>query len=403
MRKQEPARSFERAVIGVVVLLAFVVLFEVSNAISPSRPPTLDTPELSDQEAGLSETLQARVTRVLEERPENAEDLQQLYQKLELEITHGSLKGQHIVVEQGLLTLTSAAMQYKTGDQVLVEYTHGPQGDHFVITDFIRLKSLFWLGVGFALITLLVGRWRGLFSLIGTAFSFVVILRFILPQILAGRDPVLVSVVGSVILMGCTLYIVYGWEMQTHAAAGGLFLSLVLTALLAALFVNWSRLSGFSTDEATFLMMESSIPIDPRGLLLSGIIIGALGVLDDIAVGQASAIFRLSAVSPDLDWRSLFEHGMKIGRDHIAGMVNTLVLAYVGASLPFMLLFSLYSEPFLQTVNRGFIAEEIVRTLVGSMGLIATVPLTSLLASWLAASQATGYEIVDGEHSATAK
>jgi len=403
MRKQEPARSFERAVIGIVVLLAFVVLFEVSNALFPSSPPTLDTPELSAQEAGLSETLQARVTRVLEERPENVEDHQQLYQKLELLVTHGSLKGQHIVVEQGLLTLTSAAMQYKTGDQVLVGYTHGPQGDHFVITDFIRLKSLFWLGVGFALITLVVGRWKGLFSLIGTAFSFVIILRFILPQILAGRDPVLVSVVGSVILMGCTLYIVYGWEMQTHAAAGGLFLSLVLTAILAALFVNWSRLSGFSTDEATFLMMESSIPIDPRGLLLSGIIIGALGVLDDIAVGQASAIFRLSAVNPDLDWRSLFEHGMKIGRDHIAGMVNTLVLAYVGASLPFMLLFSLYSEPFLQTVNRGFIAEEIVRTLVGSMGLIATVPLTSLLASWLAASQATRYESVDGEHSVTTK
>jgi len=403
MRKQEASRPFERVLIGIVVLLAFVVLFEVSNAIFPSRPTTLDTPELSPRETEQSETLQARVTRVLEEKPENVENHQQLYQKLELEVTHGSLKDQHIVVERGLLTLTSVAMQYKTGDQVLVEYTHGPQGDNFMITDFVRLKSLLWLGAGFALITLVVGRWKGLFSLIGTLFSFVIILRFILPQILAGRDPVLVSVVGSVILMGCTLYIVYGWELQTHAAAGGLFLSLVLTALLAALFVNWSRLSGFSTDETTFLMMESSIPIDPRGLLLSGIIIGTLGVLDDIAVGQSSAIFRLSEVNPDLDWHSLFEHGMKIGRDHIAGMVNTLVLAYVGASLPFMLLFSLYSEPFLQTMNRGFIAEEIVRTLVGSIGLIATVPITSLLASWLAPLQAARYKIVDGEPSAMSK
>jgi len=403
VRKEEPARSFERAIIGIVVLLVFVVLFEVSSTIDPPGTSKLDGPELPIQEAGLSETLQAKVTRVLEERPENAEDHRQPYQKLELMVTHGSLKGQHIVVEHGLLTLTTAATQYKAGDQVLVQYTHGPQRDRFVITDFIRLKSLFWLGVGFALITLVVGRWKGLFSLIGTLFSFVIILRFILPQILAGRDPVLVSIIGSVILMGCTLYIVYGWEMQTHAAASGLFLSLVLTALLAALFVNWSRLSGFGADESTFLMIASDTPINPRGLLLSGIIIGTLGVLDDVAVGQASAIFRLSAVDPDLDWRSLFEHGMKIGRDHIAGMVNTLVLAYVGASLPFLLLFTLYSEPFLQTINREFIAEEIVRTLVGSIGLIATVPLTSLLASWLASSQTTKHEIVDGKHPAAAE
>ncbi len=388
MRKRKPARPFERALVGIVVVLAFLVLFEVSGAIPPSKTHDLDPTEPPTQETDRSETLRARVTKVLEEGSANAREPQQLYQKLEIVVTQGSLEGQHVVVEQGLLTLATGATRYRVGDQVLVEYTHGPQAEHFVITDFIRLRSLFWLALGFVLVTLAVGRWKGLFSLIGTLFSFVIIMRFILPQILAGRDPVVVSVIGSVVLMGVSLYIVYGWELQTHAAAGGLFLSLVLTALLAALFVNYTRLSGFGADEAAFLMMTSDIPIDPRGLVLSGIIIGALGVLDDIAVGQASAIFRLSAVNPRLSQRSLFEHGMKIGRDHIAGMVNTLVLAYVGASLPFLLLFTIYSEPFLQTVNRGFIAKEIVRTLVGSLGLISAVPLTSLLASWLASSQA---------------
>lgn len=400
MRKQKTAKPFERAIIGTVVLLASIVLSEVSSAILRPETPGSDSSETTSQDTGLSETLQARVTNVLDERPNESAGPQQLYQKLELLVTRGSLKGQHIEVEQGLLTLATAATAYKAGDQVLVEYTRGPHGERFVISDFVRLKSLFWLGAGFVLLTLAVGRWKGLFSLIGTVFSFVIIMRFILPLILAGRNPVLVSVVGSVIIMGCTLYLVYGWQMQTHAAAGGLFLSLVLTALLAALFVNWSRLSGFSADEAAFLAMESDISIDPRGLVLSGIIIGALGVLDDMAVGQASAIFRLSAVNPGLGPRSLFGHGMKIGRDHIAGMVNTLVLAYVGASLPFLLLFTLYSEPFLQTVNRGFIAEEIVRTLVGSLGLIAAVPLTSLLASLLASSQAARRKVSDTGDSA---
>jgi len=392
LNKARVVPSYERAIIGIVLLLAFVALFEVLNALLPARSPRSGVSGPATQDTNLSETLQARVTKAAEEESTSAADAggaQRPHQRLELLVTRGSLKGQQIVVTPGSLTMAGAATHYRVGDEVMVEHTHGPQGDHFVITDFVRLKPLLWLGLAFALSTLAVGRWKGFYSLIATAFSFVVIMHFILPQILAGRDPVLVTVIGSIILMGCTIYVVYGWQMQTHAAAGGLFLSLILTAFLAALFVNWSRLHGLSADEATFLMMESDTPIDFRGLLLSGIIIGAVGVLYDVAVTQASAIFRMTEIDPHLGWRDLFRYGMKIGRDHIAGMVNTLVLAYVGASLPFLLLFTLYAEPFLLTVNRAFIAEEIVRTLVGSLGLIATVPLTSLLASWLASSRST--------------
>jgi uncharacterized membrane protein len=163
-------------------------------------------------------------------------------------------------------------------------------------------------------------------------------------------------------------------------AVAGLLLSLVLTGVLAIWFVDWTRLSGFGAEEAGFLQVAGA-QLDLQGLLLAAIIIGSLGALDDIAVGQASAIVELSKANPNLSWQSLFKHGMNIGRDHIAAMVNTLVLAYVGAALPLLLLFTVYAEPLGTTLNREIIAEEIVRTLVGSLGLLAGVPLTSLIAA----------------------
>jgi uncharacterized membrane protein len=163
-------------------------------------------------------------------------------------------------------------------------------------------------------------------------------------------------------------------------AVAGLFCSLVVTGLLAVWFVGWTRLSGFGAEEAGFLRI-AGVQVDPRGLLLAGIIIGTLGALDDIAVGQSSSIFELSKANPSLGWGELFRRGMVIGRDHIAAMVNTLLLAYVGAALPLVLLFSVYAESLGITLNREIIAEEIVRTLVGSLGLLAGVPLTSLIAA----------------------
>jgi len=179
------------------------------------------------------------------------------------------------------------------------------------------------------------------------------------------------------------LYFVYGWNLKSHTAVIGLVLSLVLTGLLAVWFVDWTRLSGIGSEDAWYLQ-AAGWEIDPRGLLLAGILIGALGVLDDVAVGQASAVFELHRANPELGWRELFRRGMNIGRDHIASMVNTLVLAYVGAGLPLLLLFSIYTEPLSLTVSREVIAEEIVRTLAGSLGLLAGVPLTTLIASLLA-------------------
>jgi uncharacterized membrane protein len=359
----------------VVVLLALIARQQVPGGPEPGLAP------------GESQQLRARVVEVLEEGTVTQGEFEQPYQRLRLRITEGALEGQEVEVEYGLLGLTNESRTFQAGDRVVVERTRSQNGtDLFFITDYVRTGPLLWLTLLFVAFTLLLSGFQGLRSLAGMGISLLIIIGFIVPQILAGRDPILIAVAGSVVMMGLSLYLVYGWEAKTHVAVAGLFLSLVLTSLLALWFVDWARLSGFGAEEVGFLQV-AGVQIDTQGLLLAGIIVGTLGALDDIAVGQSSAIFQLNRANPSLNWQALFRHGMVIGRDHIAAMVNTLLLAYAGAALPLLLMFSVYAEPLGATINRAIIAEEIVRTLVGSLGLLAGVPLTSLIAALVAAGK----------------
>ena len=362
-----------------------IAIFALLAAIAGGRSPESESTDLAP---GESEILRGRVVEVLEEGMVDQGGFSQPYQRLSLRITEGALDGQLVEVEQGLLGLTNQSRLFQVGDRVLVEYTRGVDGqDLFLITEYVRTGPLLWLLFLFVVATLLVSGWQGLRSLAGMAISLVVIIGFIVPQILAGREPVTIAILGSVVMMGISLYLVYGWKAKTHVAVAGLFVSLILTGLLAILFVSWTRLSGFGAEEAGFLQV-AGVQLNTRGLLLAGIIVGTLGALDDVAVGQSSTIFELSRANPSLSWQSLLWHGMTVGRDHIAAMVNTLLLAYVGAALPLVLLLSVYSESLGITLNREIIAEEIVRTLVGSLGLLAGVPLTSLIAALVAQRKA---------------
>jgi uncharacterized membrane protein len=361
--------------------LIAVAIFAILAAVASRQSPTIQSNCLGP---GESESLRARVVKVLEEGTVDQGDFQQPYQTLRLHISRGSLNGQEIEVEQGLMGLTNQSRMFRAGDRVLVEHTRSLDGtDVFYVTDYVRTGPLIWLAALFVAATLLLSRRQGARSLLGMVLSLAIIAGFIVPRILAGWDPVLVAILGSVVMMGAGLYLVYGWQPKTHVTVVGLFLSLVLTGFLATWFMNWTRLSGLSTEEAGFLQAAGT-HLDLQGLLLAGILIGALGVLDDVAIGQSSAVFELSRANTSLSWQALFRHGMVIGRDHIAAMVNTLLLAYVGAALPLLLLFSVNAEPLGMTFNREVIAEEIVRTLVGSLGLLAAVPLTSLIAALVA-------------------
>jgi uncharacterized membrane protein len=215
-------------------------------------------------------------------------------------------------------------------------------------------------------------------------FSLYVIVDFIIPHILAGDDPLRVSIIGSVILLGVSLYLTYGWTLKTHAAVLSMVFVLLLTGLLAGLFVVFTRLNGTGDENVMYLMQLSQTPINLRGLFLGGLIIGALGVLDDLVTTQAAAVFELHHANQSLGFRRLYSSAMRIGQDHVAATVNTLVLAYAGGALPMLLLFSLAKGDYGYLVNFSFIAEEIVRTLVGSLGLIAAVPLTTVIAIFFA-------------------
>ena len=370
-----------RRVWWVIGALLAVGILLILAAIAGRGSPTGENTQLAP---GESEILRARVVEVLEEGVLDQGGVSQPYQLLRLNITGGSLTGQELTVEYGSLVFTNESRLFRKGDRVLVERTSTMEGDDvFHVTDYVRTGPLLWLTFLFIAATLLLSGWQGLRSLLGMSVSLAVILIFIVPQILAGRNPMVVAILGSVVMMGISLYLVYGWKSKTHVAVLGLLLSLILTGLLAVWSVNWTRLSGFGAEEAGFLQV-AGVQLDTRGLLLAGIIIGTLGALDDITIGQSSTIFELSKANPRLTWQALFKHGMSVGRDHIAAMVNTLLLAYVGAALPLVLMFSVFTESLGVTLNREIIAEEIVRTLVGSLGLLAGVTLTSLIAAYVA-------------------
>lgn len=341
-------------------------------------------PPLPEVETTTGETLEGRIVEVLAEEELLVAEQAQPVQRVLVEITRGSLKGQRVEVLHGQASMLTDGTRVQSGDRVLLELDNGPDGELLYITDFVRWPALLGLTLLFAAAAVAVGRGVGVRALVSMGVSVLAIAGFIIPGIMAGNDPLLICTAGSLLLMTASLYLVYGWAWKTHAALIGLAISVVVTALLAVLFAGPGHLAGLGSEEAGFLVHLGETKINLRGVLLGGIVVGAVGVLDDVAVGQASATFELKRANPQLGWTQLFRRSMVIGRDHIASMTNTLLLAYVGASLPLFLLLASLNIPLGQTLNREFIAEEIVSTLVGSLGLILAVPVTSLFAGWMA-------------------
>ena len=328
-----------------------------------------------------SETMHARVMTIIEEGEIDLGGIVQRYQIAQVELLEGKYQGVIAEIDYGKRQVLSSAVYLQPGDEILVTVGLRPDGILTVyFADFVRTSSLLWLAAIFAATILIISRWKGFRSLLSMAFSLAVIIGYIIPNILIGKDPLLVSITGSIILLAVTLYLTYGWNLKTHAAVVSMILVLFITGLLAGVFVNFTRLSGSGDENALFLMQMLNAQINLRGLLLGGMLIGALGVLDDLVTTQASAVFELHHANASLRFRGLFQSAMRIGQDHVAATVNTLVLAYAGASLPMLLMFSLGRGDYGTLVNFQFVAEEIVRTMVGSIGLVLAVPLTTAIA-----------------------
>ncbi|MET9465353.1 YibE/F family protein [Streptomyces sp. NPDC006544] len=297
--------------------------------------------------------------------------------KATVEVSTGPDKGRAFVE----IVQPGAPRQLTKGQEVVVAYApDAPRDLQYSVIDVNRKFPMAVLAGIFALAVVLVGRMRGVFALIALVVSFGVLTLFILPAILQGSNPLVVAVVGASAIMLIALYMCHGLTARTSVAVLGTIVSLVLIGVLGSAFIDWAFLSG-NTDDNTGLIHGLYPHIDMSGLLLAGVIIGSLGVLDDVTVTQTSAVWELHQADPSMGPRQLYRAGIRIGRDHIASVVNTLVLAYAGAALPLLLLFSIANSSMGSVANSELVAEEIVRTLVGSIGLVASVPVTTALAA----------------------
>jgi uncharacterized membrane protein len=248
-----------------------------------------------------------------------------------------------------------------------------------------------WLAVIFALLVIVFGRLRGALSLVGLGISLALVLVFIVPAILDGQDPVWVAIFGAMAVMIATITLAHGLNAKSLSAILGTTLSLGLVAVLAVIATNATHLTGLSTEESgTLVFNEIVTQSSLEGLLLAGMVIGALGVLDDVTVSQASTVIALRRANPSLGLGDLYRRAIEVGRDHVSATVNTLVLAYVGASLPVLLVLTSSEIGVSDGINFEIVAKEIVAMLVGSIGLIAAVPLTTALTAFLAVRSSPG-------------
>jgi uncharacterized membrane protein len=270
---------------------------------------------------------------------------------------------------------------FAAGQRVRLQEIEAADGETaYLVTDFRRERPLLLLFALFVFAVLSFGRLQGARALLGLALTFLIITLFIVPAILSGRDPVPVALVGAVVIMIVTLYLSHGFSRKTTAAVVGTAAALALTGALAVIFVAAAQITGFTSEEARLANVEVG-GLSLTGLLLAGIIIGGLGVLDDVTMSQSSTVFELHRANPAAQFGDLLTGALTVGRDHIAATVNTLFLAYAGAALPLLILFVTGIDPLGTIVTSEIVAVEIVRTLVGSIGLIAAVPLTTALAA----------------------
>lgn len=348
-----------------LLLLAMTVVVPALAGFEVTHP---DTPQ--------GPTVQGRVLEVL-----SRETVPSERGAVEKERLSVDADGLRVVIERTRAEGDIGQLDVEAGDRVLLSRVAGPDGDSYYIVDRVRQTALLWLLVAFVLAVVVTGRFVGLTSLLGLAASMLVLLRFVVPGILSGHSPVLIAVAGALTIMASTLFLAHGVNRKTVVALGGTAVALLFTALLATLTIAAARLTGVASEDAAVLQVLSAEHLSASGLLLGGIIIGALGVLDDVTVAQSSAVFELRRANPLLGPLELYRRAMNVGRDHIAATVNTLVLAYAGASLPLLMLLAIQGEPLVIQVNREFIAIEVVRSLVGSIGLVAAVPLTTAIAA----------------------
>ncbi len=323
------------------------------------------------------------VLSIIEQKETEIAGFGDITQVVLVEIVSGNEKGSVQTIEYTTTKAGSAHTLLREGDPVLMMKSPNNTGALYVVIDQFRLPIVAVFALFFFALAIALGRKRGFMSLFGLGISFVVLLAYVVPRIVAGDNPFLVSAIGSVVIAVVSIVLSHGFHRRSYVALVATLLTLTVAFGLAYLSVTFAMLTGASTEEAVYLQLGYLSGLDLRGLLLGGIVIGVLGVLDDVTTAQVAAVEEIHHANPNLDFYELYKRGLSVGREHIAALINTLALAYVGASFPLFLLFSMPDNPPLWVLlNTETIVEEILRALVGGTALILAVPLSTLLAAW---------------------
>lgn len=339
---------------------------------------------LAQASTGQQQYYKAEVLEITTSGEKKEYGLMSPYQTVVVKMLDGDIAGKLLTIQHGAGYSLDKNQLVMRGQYVVVTLGIGQQGTaEYQIVDAYRLDQINTLLFLFFGAILILSGWRGLGAIVGMLLSLSVIVWYIVPQILAGRDPLFVSISGGVLIMISTMYLAHGFSRKTTLSIFSTFISLCITGVLAVLSVQLAHLTGLGTEDANALRLGPTGSINPKGLLLGGIIIGTLGVLDDVTTGLTASIYELIKVDKKLPFRSLFQSGLEVGKEHIVSLVNTLVLAYAGAALPVFLILILNPNhvPLWVILNSELIMEEVVRTIAGSIGLVAAVPITAFLAS----------------------
>lgn len=359
--------------------LASVLFFGIPIASASQAPQAEENILTQEAKDFKQESFRAVVTEVIKE----SEEGENYFQDLKLRGKEGSFENKEITY-LGATEKISSNHKLKKGDVVFVLASSTEQGDVFLIQDRSRLPALFWISLVFAALTILICRKQGLRALLSLFATFFVVIGFVVPRILSGAEPISTIVISSVVIVVTSIVIIHGWTKKSKVAISGMLIGIFFTAIISRVFTEVAYLTGSAVEEAMFLKDYLGTDINFSGLLLASFILGSLGILDDIAITQTSTAQEISKTDSTLRPIDIFKKSMRIGIDHIASMINTLFLAYAGASFTLLLLFGINQAPFdsfFDVVNNELVATEIIRTLVGSIGLILTVPITTYIAA----------------------
>ena len=379
------------ALVAVATVIGVVLLWPGERAVL-AQPAPGATASVAPIESGrvLGIVACPGVEDVLEETT----SIQHACQEATVELTSGPMSGQSVVVE---LIGVSAASGLVPGDKVHVTDVGGPEGRAWALVVIDRLMPLLWFTLAFVVVVIAVAGWKGVRGLLGLVVSGAIFFGFMLPALATGRPPVAVALIGGAAIMFAVLYLAHGISMRTTSAFVGTLISLLITAALGGLGVWAARLSGLSTDENIALAGQTE-GLSFTALLTCSLVIAGLGVLNDTTITQSSAVLELRAAGPHLSRWELFASGMRIGRDHIASTIYTIVFAYAGAALSTLVLLALYEQPLGLLLSTEQFAEEIVRTLGSGIGLVLSVPLTTAVAALTVAGASARAHAHEDDH-----